>query len=103
MKFIKYTQHFPGLGFSDGLSGEDLKETVKNKKTRLTKMRNELDELPEFTEIEIAQFMNLCPNSVEEIVSWVPSLERLVNAGKELVIKRAIEIVQKNSPIESNY
>ena len=102
-RFLQYTQKFPSFGFADGHTGEDLKEIVKNRKTRLQKMRSELGELPEFSEVETVQFMNLCPNNVEEAVSWIPSLERLISAGKELEIKRAIEVVQKNSPIESNY
>ena len=103
MKFIRYTQKFPNLGFSDNLSAEDLEESFKNKKMRLQKMRNELHELSGLNEIEIVQFMNLCPNSLEEAVSWIPSLERILVNGNEIVIKKAIEIVQKNTPVESNY
>ena len=101
MKFLDHSKKFPELSFSENLNSKELEEAFKTKKSRLHKIRGELNEIAELNELEIVTIWNLMPNNIEEAVSWIPSLERLKISGKENKIKEAIDIIQKNSPLEN--
>ena len=96
MQFFNYTQKFSHLRFSENLSSEDLEEVFKNKRTRLQSIRSELKTIKELNEFELVQLWNLSPDTKEEAISWISSLERLVGGSGELAINRAIEIIKKH-------
>ncbi len=102
MKFMEHSKNFPEISFSENLSSKELEEAFKTKKSKLHKIRGELNEIAELNELEIVTLWNLMPNTVEEAIAWVPSLERLKISGKENKIKEAIDIIQKNSPLETH-
>ncbi len=102
MKFLEYGNHFSELSYSNAMNSDDLEEDFKTKKTRLQKIRGELNEIVELNEIEIVKLWNLAPASIEEAVSLIPALERLRITGKETKIQEAIDIIQKNTPVETN-
>ena len=99
LEFLEYIQQFPHLRYVDDMSGEDF-EALKERLKKTKKARAELEKFSEINELEQVQLYNLCPSSVEEAISWIPTLERFQEAGKEMYLKTIIEVVQKHTPID---
>ena len=75
---------------------EDLDEIFKKRRNRLQMIRNELENIPDFDDLEKAQLCNLKPDTKEMAVLLIQSLQRFLSTEKETLISKAIDIVQKN-------
>ena len=100
LQFFNYSQQFPNLRYSEELTGEELNEVFKNRRSNIQGIRDELKGFSELTDIELMQIWNLGPESSDEALAWIPSLERLIPEGKELFIHQAIDIVRKHKTID---
>ena len=82
------------------MSSDELSEMFKNKRTRIQSIRDELKMVKDLTDTEIIQIWNLSPETNDEALAWIPSLERLIPEGKEIYINQAVDVVRKYKNID---
>ena len=64
MDFLTYIQRFQHLQFNEEMEGDDI-ELLKERLSKISKARGELEKYKEISDLELVQLYNLCP--VEEV------------------------------------
>ena len=89
------------MAFSEDLETEDI-DPLRNKLIKVKKIRKDIEEYNDLTEIEMVQLWNLCPTSIDEAISWISTLERFQEQGKEIYLKQVLEVIQNSTPVDPN-
>ena len=88
------------MRFTEDLDTDDI-DPLRNKLIKIKKIRKEIEEKgSELSDIEMVQLWNLCPNSVEEALVWVQSLERFQEQGKEMYLAEILKVISDHIPVE---
>ena len=101
-QFLEYFQQFEHLKYGEDLENKDLKDALSHKKSSLKSMREEIEATKELKNYEAVLLMNLRPSNIEEAVTWVPGLKRLISKGKKKELMQIIEIINKYSTVDFN-
>ena len=96
MRFYGFAEKFIDLKGVDMSNTEDMEELFKRRRNKLQLIRDELDAIADFEDFEKAQICNLKPESKELAVLLIPSLQRFLSTDKEVLISKAIDVVQKS-------
>jgi hypothetical protein len=88
------------MKFSHDLETEDI-DPLRNKLIKIKKIRKDIEEKgSELSDKEMVMLWNLCPSTVEEAISWIQSLERFSEQGKEIYLKEILEVIKNASPVD---
>ena len=97
--FLSYIDRLPNVPHIQDGDGDDIDE-LKDRLKKTQKATSEIEGFKDITKIEQVKLLNLAPQSVEEAVAWIPSLDRFQVSGREIYLKNVLDTVRKHTPID---